>query len=118
MRIDFLGGYGNRVRQNKLSDSDNRDPILEKQVEESIGNMKNGKSDKTYLDEAIKKLKYAGDIFNRKLDFRVDEATNRVVVKVIDTETDKVIKEIPSEQVIRLAAKIKEMIGLLVDEER
>jgi flagellar protein FlaG len=70
------------------------------------------------LNEALEKLKTIGDIFNRRLDFEVDEDTKRVIVKVIDTRTDKVIKEIPPEQLVQLAAKIQEMIGLLVDEER
>jgi flagellar protein FlaG len=73
---------------------------------------------KTFVDEAVEKLRSAGDLFNKRLDFRVDEETNRIVVKVIDTRTDKVIKEIPPEQLLHLAAKIQEMIGLLVDEER
>jgi flagellar protein FlaG len=72
----------------------------------------------TFLNDAIDKLKKAGDIFNRRLEFKVDEETHRIMVKVIDTETDKVIKEIPPEQIIELAAKIQEMVGLLVDEER
>ena len=71
-----------------------------------------------YLIDAIAKLKHAGDVFNRRLDFKVDKDTNRIIVKVIDTKTDKVIKEIPPEQLIELAAKIQELIGLLVDEER
>ena len=73
---------------------------------------------KTNIDEAVEKLRSAGDLFNKRLDFRVDEKTNRIVVKVIDTRTDKVIKEIPPEQLLHLAAKIQEMVGLLVDEER
>jgi flagellar protein FlaG len=73
---------------------------------------------KTFVDKAIEKLREAGDLFKSRLDFRVDEETNRIVVKVIDTETDKVIKEIPPEQLIKLAAKIQKMIGLLVDEKR
>jgi len=73
---------------------------------------------KVVVNEAIEKLRSAGDIFNKRLDFRVDKETNRVVVKVIDTKTDKVIKEIPPEQLLHLVAKIQEMIGLLVDEER
>jgi uncharacterized FlaG/YvyC family protein len=77
-----------------------------------------GQQYKTFVDEAVEKLRSAGDLFNKRLDFRVDEATNRIVVKVIDTRTDKVIKEIPPEQLLHLAAKIQEMIGLLVDEER
>jgi flagellar protein FlaG len=73
---------------------------------------------KTFVDEAVEKLRSAGDLFNKRLDLRFDEATNRIVVKVIDTRTDKVIKEIPPEQLLHLAAKIQEMVGLLVDEER
>jgi uncharacterized FlaG/YvyC family protein len=73
---------------------------------------------KTYIDQAVENLRSAGDLFNKRLDFRIDEATNRIVVKVIDTRTDKVIKEIPPEQLLHLAAKIQEMVGLLVDEER
>ena len=74
--------------------------------------------DEEYLNDAIVKLRKAGDFFNRRLDFQVDKETQRIVVKVIDTETDKVIKEIPPEQLVQLAAKIQEMVGLLVDEER
>ncbi|MFW6138231.1 MAG: flagellar protein FlaG, partial [Spirochaetota bacterium] len=73
---------------------------------------------KAYIGNAIQSLKNAGDIFNRRLEFEVDDKTNMIVVKVIDTRTDKVIKEIPPEQIVRLAQKIQEMIGLLVDEQR
>ena len=73
---------------------------------------------KSNIDKAVENLRSAGDLFNKRLDFRVDEKTNRIVVKVIDTRTDKVIKEIPPEQLLDLAAKIQEMVGLLVDEER
>jgi uncharacterized FlaG/YvyC family protein len=87
---------------------------------EIVSNFKSGDvaEGKVIVNEAIEKLRSAGDIFNKRLDFRVDEKTHRVVVKVIDTKTDKVIKEIPPEQLLHLAAKIQEMIGLLVDEER
>ena len=116
MKIDLLVGYKNDIGQGNLSTSKKITP--DKYVEDSVGNSKIVSSDENYINEAIKKLKQAGDIFNRRLDFKVDEATKRIVVKVIDTETDKVIKEIPPEQLVRLAAKIQEMIGLLVDEER
>ena len=77
-----------------------------------------GEQYRTFVDQAVENLRRAGDLFNKRLDFRIDEATNRIVVKVIDTRTDKVIKEIPPEQLLHLAAKIQEMVGLLVDEER
>lgn len=54
--------------------------------------------------------------FNRRVELSVNETINQVVIKVVDTDTDKVIKEIPAEEVQHLIAKIKETIGLLVDE--
>jgi len=57
------------------------------------------------------------NIFNRKLKFFVNHSTNQVVVKVIDGETDKVIKEIPPEALQRLHSRMREAIGLLIDEE-
>jgi len=56
-------------------------------------------------------------LFNKKLRFSVNEEINRVVVKVLDAETDKLIKEIPPAEIQRLIARIKETIGLLFDEQ-
>ncbi len=120
MSIDMLGNIdphkvnlakpGSHARKcaGELKATGEEHALLKKTQEERI----------KVIDQAVEKLKGLGNLFNRRLDFRVDRDTHRVVVKVIDTETDKVIKEIPPEQVLRLAAKIQEMIGLLVDEER
>ncbi len=56
-------------------------------------------------------------LFNKKLRFSVNEEINRVVVKVLDGQTDKLIKEIPPAEIQRLIARIKETIGLLFDEQ-
>lgn len=54
---------------------------------------------------------------NRRLKFTVNPDLGQVIVKVIDRQTDKVIKELPPEGIQRLYAKIQEAIGLLIDEE-
>jgi len=56
-------------------------------------------------------------LFNRRLKFSVNEDIDRVVVKVVDGNTDKVIKEIPPEEIQRLIVRIKETSGLLIDEQ-
>jgi len=61
-------------------------------------------------------LKRITTVFNRKLQFVVDHHSNEVIVKVIDKETDKVIKELPPEELQRLHRNLKEAIGLLFDE--
>jgi len=55
-------------------------------------------------------------VFSRKLQFVVDQRSNEVIVKVIDKETDKVIKELPPEELQRLHRNVKEVIGFLFDE--
>lgn len=56
-------------------------------------------------------------MFNKRLKYSINRDLNQVVVQVIDKETDKVIKEIPPEDLLKLHARIKEAIGLLIDEE-
>lgn len=55
-------------------------------------------------------------VFNKKLQFVVDHKSNDVIVKVIDKETEKVIKELPPEELQRLHTNLRETIGFLFDE--
>ena len=64
-----------------------------------------------YLKEIIK----ITEVFNRKLKYSIDKELDQVIVKVVDAETDKVIKEIPPEELKRLYAKMKEAMGLIID---
>jgi len=57
-----------------------------------------------------------GQALNKKLKFVVDHRSNEVIVKVIDGNTDKVIKVIPPEELQRLHRKLKETIGFLFNE--
>ena len=54
--------------------------------------------------------------FNHRIRLSVNEEINQIIIKVVDAKTDKVIKEIPAEEIQRMTAKIRQMIGFLVDE--
>lgn len=54
--------------------------------------------------------------FNRRLDFTIFEETNQVVVRVIDQDTNEVIRQVPPEELLKLHARIREAVALLVDE--
>ena len=70
---------------------------------------------KEKLENAIKKLNDTAKVFNRSLKFKMHEATNRTMVSVIDTDTDKVIREIPGEEALDMVAKMQEYLGLIFD---
>ncbi len=55
-------------------------------------------------------------VMGHKLQFNVNEQLGRVVVKVIDSSTNEIIREIPSEDVQKLQIRMKQAIGVLFDE--
>lgn len=55
---------------------------------------------------------------NTKAVFGVNEATNRVTIKIVDKDTDEVVKEFPAEKTLDMIARVWEMAGIMVDEKR
>ena len=68
------------------------------------------------FESVVEGISSALEIVNRGLEFTVHSETERVMVKVIDRDTQEVIKEIPPEKVLDMVARIQEMIGLMIDE--
>ena len=68
------------------------------------------------LEDALDKLTRSADLFNKGLQFLIHEETERLIVRVIDKETQEVIREIPPERILDLVASIEAFLGLLFDE--
>lgn len=69
------------------------------------------------LEAAIMNLERVSAAFNRRLSFTLNEKLGQVVVKVVDANTDKVVREIPPEELQRVYERIREVVGLLFDEQ-
>ena len=76
--------------------------------------------DKKYReDEIIGAIESANKkfvVYDRKFEFSIHEKTKQIMVKVIDVNTDEVIREIPPEKILDLVAAIWEISGIIVDE--
>ncbi|MCL2834586.1 MAG: flagellar protein FlaG, partial [Treponema sp.] len=68
------------------------------------------------IKSTAKELERVSLAFNRRLQFVVDNESHDITVKVIDTETDKVIKVLPPEELQRLHQRIRDTIGFLFDQ--
>jgi Uncharacterized flagellar protein FlaG len=66
--------------------------------------------------KVVEQIQNISDMFDRRLQFQVNNDLHEVIVKVIDSNTDKVIREIPSAEIQKLQIRIKETLGLLFDE--
>ncbi len=69
------------------------------------------------IEDTLGQLEKVFQAFNTHLQFSVIKELDTIVVKVIDSKTDKVIKEIPPKELTQLHLKIRETIGLLFDQE-
>jgi flagellar protein FlaG len=68
------------------------------------------------IDQYLREVFRDNPAFNKKLKFIVNGELNQVVVKVIDGNTDKVIREIPPEALQKLRVHMQRSIGLIFDE--
>ena len=66
------------------------------------------------LQSSLKQLNSVASLYNNQLEFSVDKDTDLQVVKVVDKETQKVIRQIPSEDAIRIAKAIGDFKGMLL----
>lgn len=81
---------------------------------EVLQNMEQSKAD---IEASAKELQRLSDmVTGHKLRFNVNGETNRVVVTVVNASTNEVIRQIPSEDVQRIQARMKHAIGVLFDE--
>lgn len=76
-------------------------------IEESIADIKADTQQLQKMSEMVT---------GRKLQFNVNKELNSVIVTVIDSNTNQVLKEIPSKDIQNLKLRIRKAIGNLFDE--
>ncbi|WP_051379043.1 flagellar protein FlaG [Derxia gummosa] len=59
------------------------------------------------VKDAVKKLNQSLEDDNRQVRFEIDPSSSRVITKIVDTSTKEVLRQIPSEEVLRMAEALK-----------
>ncbi|WP_312290650.1 flagellar protein FlaG [Stutzerimonas nitrititolerans] len=67
------------------------------------------------VGEAVERIRTQMQTLQRDLNFSVDDSTGQVVVQVLDGDSGKVVRQIPSEDILRLAERLDEMRSLLFE---
>ena len=67
------------------------------------------------VEDAVDKLNKAAVIFDRSLRFQIHNQTKETMVSVIDIVSDKVIRQIPSREVLDLVSKMQDYMGMIFD---
>ena len=69
------------------------------------------------LNEALERVREALAPVARNLQFSVDDDTGKTVVRIIDSSTNEVIKQFPSEEMLAISRSIDKLQGLLLRQE-
>jgi flagellar protein FlaG len=64
--------------------------------------------------QALQEVERAVQPVARNLQFSIDKDTGKTIVKVVDAETQEVIRQIPGEEILAIAKAIDRMQGLLL----
>lgn len=76
------------------------------------------REEKYSKEELIELIERANDdfvVYDRRFEFSIHEKTKKITVKVFDTVTDEIIREVPPEKILDLVAGIWEIAGIIVD---
>lgn len=77
-------------------------------------------SNEKSVEKDNEKIQKAVNDLNRKMEntscrFGVHEGTGRITIKIVDKETDEVLKEYPAEETLEMIEKVWELAGIMVD---
>ena len=107
----------------KVSYAGSKEGIAEYQTKESSTSQEMGEknpykepsaADNDRIKKALKEMN--AQLPNSEAKFGIHEETNRVMIKLVDKDTQEVIKEFPPEKTLDMIAKCMELAGVLVDE--
>lgn len=74
-----------------------------------------GLSEAEQVKNAVKEIEKFLASSQRNLEFSTDEESGRIVVKVIASESGELIRQLPSEEALRIAHSLSDVNSLLFD---
>lgn len=72
--------------------------------------------DPQQVSDATRRVEQLFQTVRRNLEFREDTSSGRMIVSVVDAESGELIRQLPPEHMVRMAAHLEQMTGLLLGE--
>ena len=77
----------------------------------------NSKPGPEQIEEVVTRLQNTFQDIEPRIELSVDKELNQVIVRVFDEESGDLIRQIPSEEILKLDRFFSDLSGLLVEEE-
>jgi flagellar protein FlaG len=110
-----------QVRHSSIHPAAKQDSAPEmKEVKQAAPAIENGSDNsadvRESVERSIKAFEELAGRFNTALDLSIDQDSDEIIVKVVNKNTDKVIREIPSEEFLEFSERMHDFLGVLFDE--
>lgn len=94
-----------------------KSPVSAKAKADAVAGVpERAKVDREHLKALLDKLNIVMNALDIQAKFSVHEATKQVMVRVVNVESGKLIREIPPQKILDMAAQMMELVGLVLDE--
>jgi len=95
--------------------------IAEKAAPKSEGrkeiDSKDNEVSREQLDDSVRQLNDFVQSVQRDLHFSIDDMSGETIITILDSKTDEVIRQIPTEEVVALSNNIESLKGVLFSAE-
>jgi len=109
--------YSNISNKNEpIRKVENSTEIQKDKQDEEINKKQKKEMTKQELQELTQKLNKEMAPLNPDIKFSYNDRVNELVVNVVDKNTDKVIRKIPSDEALKIMEKMRELVGALFDD--
>lgn len=111
MGLDKIANSGALTNKIEKKPAPPLKPVKKDSTESVKDDVKKKAPDRKQIEVALKNFK------STRFSYVLTGEVNRFIVKIIDKETDKVIKQVPSEELQKLHDNLQEALGILFDQE-
>ncbi len=103
-----------QVTQNPIKIPPEQKERADVKMEETNGS--NNQIDREELKRIIEEIRKKMDYLNKYLRIDIDNELDIPVIKIVEKETDKVIRQIPPDYMLSIMKRIDEMLGIIINE--
>ena len=118
MAIQSVGSFGNALNLPAAPQGSGAPPVVQAATAEAPKVQAPPQApavSREDIEQAIEQIKTKVEpVVSNALQFSVDDSTGKTVVKIVDGQTGKMIRQIPSEELLAIAESIDRMQGLLL----
>ncbi|MDA8164950.1 MAG: flagellar protein FlaG [Desulfobacteraceae bacterium] len=113
--VPVLDREGKAQGETKPVEQGGGDPIPQSPLDKAGPTGRGGDATADRITKTAQEIQKRLDDLGTKLSFSLDKATDSIVIQVKDKESGEVVRQIPSEEMLELKAKLEKLLGILFD---